>query len=109
MPIVFICKEGIQFSEKKLIWFYQNCMTFMKSNRRWWWQQLWKCWGGLSCNRGITGGLAIVKTDDDYAYYLIKCTCDPFATDSETKDYYNHTYPPEHKIVVGNYLDTQRH
>ena len=83
-------------------------MTFMKINKEMVMRTTLKVLR-RTCDRGITGGLAIVKAGDDYLYYLVKLIFDPFATESETKDYYNHTYPPEHKIVIGNYLDTQRH
>lgn len=49
------------------------------------------------------GDIAIVKTGNDYLYYLVKLTCDPCTTESDTKYDYNHTYPTQHRIVIGNY------
>ena len=49
--------------------------------------------------------IALVKTGNDYPCYLVELICYTFTTESETKDHYNHTYPPEHKIVIGNYLE----
>ena len=33
----------------------------------------------------ISGDIAIVKIDDNYPYYLVQLTCDPFTTESKTK------------------------
>ena len=49
--------------------------------------------------------IALVKTGNDYPYYLVELICYQFTTESETKDHYNHTHPPEHRIVIGNYLE----
>ena len=51
---------------------------------------------------------SFVKTGNDYPYYLVKLICDPFTTKSETKNDYNHTYPPEDKTVIGNYLEIHK-
>lgn len=52
----------------------------------------------------ISGGdIAVVMAGNDYPHYLVKLICDPFTTESETKDDYDHTYP-EHRIVIDNYL-----
>ena len=55
-----------------------------------------------------SGDIVIVKTGDDYSYYLVKLICDPFTTESETKHDYNHTYHPEHRTVIGNYLEIHK-
>ena len=40
--------------------------------------------------------VAVIKTGDDHAYYLLKLTKDPFETTKETTDGYKHTFPPFH-------------
>ena len=50
----------------------------------------------------------MIKTGDDHSYYLLKLTKDPYETDEEVIDDYNHTFPPNHKVVEGNYFEVHK-
>ena len=53
----------------------------------------------------LPSDIAVIKTGDDYAYYLLKLTSSPYETESEVTDDYSHTFPPFHRVVEGNYLE----
>ena len=54
------------------------------------------------------GDLAVIKTGDDYPYYLLQVTSPPYETVSEVKDDFNHTIPPYHRVIEGNYLEVHK-
>ena len=43
------------------------------------------------------------KTSNNYPYYLVKRTCDPYITNVEEKDSYNYTVPANLKVIKGHY------
>ena len=55
-----------------------------------------------------TGDIAVIKTGDDHAYYLLKLTLSPFITTSSMKDDYNNKFPPSQRVVMGNYLEIHK-
>ena len=52
-----------------------------------------------------TDDIAVIKTGDDFPYYLLKLTCEPYTTEANEKDDYNHTFPINHKVVKGHYME----
>ena len=54
------------------------------------------------------GDIAVIKTGDDYPYYLLKLTDPPFVTTDNVVDDYNHEFPANHRVVKGNYLEVQK-
>ena len=54
------------------------------------------------------GDIAVIKTGDDYPYYLLKLTDPPFVTTDNVIDGYNHAFPANHRVVRGNYLEVQK-
>ena len=54
------------------------------------------------------GDIAIIKTGDDYQYYLLKLTSNPYELQELTTDDYNHKFPPFHRVVAGNYLEIHK-
>lgn len=51
------------------------------------------------------GDIAVIKTGDDHPYYLIKVTSGLFETEKEVTDAYHHTFPPNHRVIEGHYLE----
>ena len=47
----------------------------------------------------------MIRTDDDFPYYLVKLRKDLFLTDSNVKDDYGQTFLPMTKVIAGNYYE----
>ena len=45
----------------------------------------------------------MIRTGDDFPYYLVKLKKDLFLTDSNIKDGYGQTFHARTKVIVGNY------
>lgn len=45
------------------------------------------------------GDIAVIKTGDDHAYYLLKLTSSVFHTEDEVTDDYWHIFSPAHRVV----------
>ena len=54
------------------------------------------------------GDIAVIKTGDDFQYYLFKLISTPFELQEQTTDHYNHKFPPFHRVVEENYLEVHR-
>ena len=54
------------------------------------------------------GDIAVIKTGDVHAYYLLQLTSPPYETESEVTDDYKHTFQPFHHVVEGNYLEIHK-
>ena len=68
---------------------------------------------GVEGNRGSKiyrqgGYIAVIKTGDDFPYYLLKLSEAPFETTDTVLDDYNHSFPPNHRVVKGNYLEMHK-
>ena len=50
----------------------------------------------------------MIKTSDDYPYYLLQLTKDPFETEDLVSDDYGHFFPPHHRVVEGHYLEIHK-
>ena len=46
------------------------------------------------------GDVAIVKTGNDYSFYLVELICDSCTSESETKDDFNRIYHPGHRTEI---------
>ena len=47
----------------------------------------------------------VIRTGDDFPYYLVKLKKDSFLTDGNTKDDCGKTFPPMTKVTVGHYYE----
>ena len=53
--------------------------------------------------------IAVIRTNDEVLpYYLLQLTCEPYITDSQISDAYNHTFESGHHVIKGHYLETHR-
>ena len=47
----------------------------------------------------------MIRTGDDFPYYLVKLKKDLYLTDSNIKDDYGQIFPPMTKVIVRNYYE----
>lgn len=51
--------------------------------------------------------IVVIKTGDDYSYYLVKLNCDLNIESADEKGNCNHKFPVNHKAIKGQYLDNK--
>ena len=56
----------------------------------------------------VQGDIVVIKTSDDYPYYLLQLTDDPFETENIVSDDYGHFFPPNHRVMKGHYLEIHK-
>ena len=54
------------------------------------------------------GDIAVIKTSNDYPYYLLKLSRDPFQTNVVQTDDFNHQFPSLTKVIEGNYFEIHK-
>lgn len=61
------------------------------------------------------GDIAVIKSQDDYPYYLLKMLKDPFEVETFLKGDYNHEFPPYQRVTwkltwkfIGSYLEAYK-
>ena len=52
-----------------------------------------------------TNNIAVIKASDNYPYYLLKLTCEPYTTETNEEDDCNHTSLINHEVVKGHYME----
>ncbi len=82
---------------------YENQLTELDEDEAIEWDEMYM---ETEASRYIQeGDLAVIKTGDDHAYYLLKLTSFPYETEAEVIDDYKHSFPPLNRVVEGNYLE----
>ena len=76
-----------------------------RRNRRTW---KWTVHGKWSIQINSGGDIAVIKTGDNYPYYLLKLLREPFETEATTSDDYNHEFPPFLRVIKSNYFELHK-
>ena len=51
------------------------------------------------------GDIAVVRSGADHPYYLLQIICEPYETQSDITDDYQHSFSTNQRVIQGNYLE----